>query len=203
MAANPSSRAVRVGSSGSDEPARAPAPSATSSSGTGGNTTSGTGGTNDGGTTGQGGTNTGGTTGMPKVAQHTHAGMIYNGWLGDALLFVGMFAAMFAANARLAAVVLVVGLSLAFAVSSQLQQRQTSLARDEARQEAQVLVGDPARVAACGKLHVLVLQCLLDVGNSDVLGGHGLSVEPDPHGVAASAADKDPSDAIQHGKSVH
>ncbi|GGE50770.1 acyl-CoA synthetase [Actibacterium pelagium] len=30
---------------------------------------------------------TGGTTGMPKVAQHTHEGMIYNGWLGDTLLF--------------------------------------------------------------------------------------------------------------------
>ncbi len=30
---------------------------------------------------------TGGTTGMPKVAQHTYEGMIYNGWLGDVLLF--------------------------------------------------------------------------------------------------------------------
>jgi fatty-acyl-CoA synthase len=30
---------------------------------------------------------TGGTTGMPKVAQHTHSGMIYNGWLGQELLF--------------------------------------------------------------------------------------------------------------------
>jgi acyl-CoA synthetase (AMP-forming)/AMP-acid ligase II len=30
---------------------------------------------------------TGGTTGMPKVAQHTYAGMLYNGWLGDKLLF--------------------------------------------------------------------------------------------------------------------
>lgn len=30
---------------------------------------------------------TGGTTGMPKVAQHKHAGMIYNGWLGATLLF--------------------------------------------------------------------------------------------------------------------
>ncbi|MGR3468605.1 MAG: AMP-binding protein, partial [Shimia sp.] len=30
---------------------------------------------------------TGGTTGMPKVAQHTYEGMIYNGWLGDQLLF--------------------------------------------------------------------------------------------------------------------
>ena len=30
---------------------------------------------------------TGGTTGMPKVAQHRHGGMIYNGWLGDNLLF--------------------------------------------------------------------------------------------------------------------
>ena len=30
---------------------------------------------------------TGGTTGMPKVAQHTYAGMIYNGWLGATLLF--------------------------------------------------------------------------------------------------------------------
>ncbi len=30
---------------------------------------------------------TGGTTGMPKVAQHSYGGMIYNGWLGDRLLF--------------------------------------------------------------------------------------------------------------------
>jgi len=30
---------------------------------------------------------TGGTTGMPKVAQHTYGGMIYNGWIGDELLF--------------------------------------------------------------------------------------------------------------------
>lgn len=30
---------------------------------------------------------TGGTTGMPKVAQHKHSGMVYNGWLGDTLLF--------------------------------------------------------------------------------------------------------------------
>ncbi|KMK68116.1 acyl-CoA synthetase [Puniceibacterium sp. IMCC21224] len=30
---------------------------------------------------------TGGTTGMPKVAQHTYQGMIYNGWLGHKLLF--------------------------------------------------------------------------------------------------------------------
>ena len=30
---------------------------------------------------------TGGTTGMPKVAQHRYSGMIYNGWLGDRLLF--------------------------------------------------------------------------------------------------------------------
>ncbi len=30
---------------------------------------------------------TGGTTGMPKVAQHKHSGMIYNGWLGDTMLF--------------------------------------------------------------------------------------------------------------------
>ncbi len=30
---------------------------------------------------------TGGTTGMPKVAQHTYSGMIYNGWIGDTLLF--------------------------------------------------------------------------------------------------------------------
>ncbi len=30
---------------------------------------------------------TGGTTGMPKVAQHRYSGMIYNGWLGAALLF--------------------------------------------------------------------------------------------------------------------
>ena len=30
---------------------------------------------------------TGGTTGTPKVAQHKYSGMIYNGWLGGALLF--------------------------------------------------------------------------------------------------------------------
>ncbi|MGJ8625823.1 MAG: acyl-CoA synthetase [Sulfitobacter sp.] len=30
---------------------------------------------------------TGGTTGMPKVAQHTYGGLIYNGWLGHTLLF--------------------------------------------------------------------------------------------------------------------
>lgn len=30
---------------------------------------------------------TGGTTGMPKVAQHKLSGMIYNGWLGERLLF--------------------------------------------------------------------------------------------------------------------
>ncbi|SFQ96880.1 acyl-CoA synthetase [Poseidonocella sedimentorum] len=30
---------------------------------------------------------TGGTTGMPKVAQHKYSGMIYNGWLGDEMLF--------------------------------------------------------------------------------------------------------------------
>ncbi|MBY6160191.1 acyl-CoA synthetase [Mameliella alba] len=30
---------------------------------------------------------TGGTTGMPKVAQHTYEGMLYNGWLGTRLLF--------------------------------------------------------------------------------------------------------------------
>ena len=30
---------------------------------------------------------TGGTTGMPKVAQHRYSGMIYNGWVGDTLLF--------------------------------------------------------------------------------------------------------------------
>ena len=30
---------------------------------------------------------TGGTTGMPKVAQHTYEGLIYNGWLGNRLLF--------------------------------------------------------------------------------------------------------------------
>ncbi|MCL3880847.1 acyl-CoA synthetase [Marivita sp. GX14005] len=30
---------------------------------------------------------TGGTTGMPKVAQHTYEGMIYNGWIGHELLF--------------------------------------------------------------------------------------------------------------------
>ncbi|WP_420860956.1 acyl-CoA synthetase [Algirhabdus cladophorae] len=30
---------------------------------------------------------TGGTTGMPKVAQHYYSGIIYNGWLGNKLLF--------------------------------------------------------------------------------------------------------------------
>ncbi|MEO1607704.1 MAG: AMP-binding protein, partial [Pseudomonadota bacterium] len=30
---------------------------------------------------------TGGTTGVPKVAQHKQSGMVYNGWLGDTLLF--------------------------------------------------------------------------------------------------------------------
>ncbi|KCV82088.1 AMP-binding domain protein [Actibacterium atlanticum] len=30
---------------------------------------------------------TGGTTGMPKVAQHKHSGMLYNGWIGKTLLF--------------------------------------------------------------------------------------------------------------------
>ncbi len=30
---------------------------------------------------------TGGTTGMPKVAQHKYSGMVYNGWLGERLLF--------------------------------------------------------------------------------------------------------------------
>ncbi|NCO85546.1 MAG: acyl-CoA synthetase [Rhodobacterales bacterium] len=30
---------------------------------------------------------TGGTTGMPKVAQHRYSGIIYNGWLGQRLLF--------------------------------------------------------------------------------------------------------------------
>ncbi|WP_095590185.1 acyl-CoA synthetase [Actibacterium ureilyticum] len=30
---------------------------------------------------------TGGTTGMPKVAQHKFSGMLYNGWIGDTLLF--------------------------------------------------------------------------------------------------------------------
>ena len=30
---------------------------------------------------------TGGTTGMPKVAQHRYSGMVYNGWLGNTLLF--------------------------------------------------------------------------------------------------------------------
>ena len=30
---------------------------------------------------------TGGTTGMPKVAQHTYSGMVYNGWIGHRLLF--------------------------------------------------------------------------------------------------------------------
>jgi fatty-acyl-CoA synthase len=30
---------------------------------------------------------TGGTTGMPKVAQHTYSGLIYNGWIGHQLLY--------------------------------------------------------------------------------------------------------------------
>ncbi len=30
---------------------------------------------------------TGGTTGMPKVAQHMNSGLVYNGWLGNELLF--------------------------------------------------------------------------------------------------------------------
>lgn len=30
---------------------------------------------------------TGGTTGMPKVVQHKHSGILYNGWIGDALLY--------------------------------------------------------------------------------------------------------------------
>ena len=30
---------------------------------------------------------TGGTTGMPKIAQHRYSGMIYNGWVGETLLF--------------------------------------------------------------------------------------------------------------------
>ncbi|MEM1265376.1 MAG: acyl-CoA synthetase [Pseudomonadota bacterium] len=30
---------------------------------------------------------TGGTTGMPKVAQHRHAGILYNGWCGQAYMF--------------------------------------------------------------------------------------------------------------------
>lgn len=30
---------------------------------------------------------TGGTTGMPKVAQHTYGGMIYNGWIGATIIF--------------------------------------------------------------------------------------------------------------------
>jgi fatty-acyl-CoA synthase len=30
---------------------------------------------------------TGGTTGMPKVAQHKYSGLIYNGWIGDRLLY--------------------------------------------------------------------------------------------------------------------
>ncbi|PIE12630.1 MAG: acyl-CoA synthetase [Rhodobacterales bacterium] len=30
---------------------------------------------------------TGGTTGMPKVAQHTNSGIIYQGWIGDTLLY--------------------------------------------------------------------------------------------------------------------
>ncbi len=30
---------------------------------------------------------TGGTTGMPKIAQHRHSGIIYNGWCGDHMLY--------------------------------------------------------------------------------------------------------------------
>jgi len=30
---------------------------------------------------------TGGTTGMPKIAQHRHSGVIYNGWIGASLLY--------------------------------------------------------------------------------------------------------------------
>jgi fatty-acyl-CoA synthase/long-chain acyl-CoA synthetase len=30
---------------------------------------------------------TGGTTGMPKIAQHKYSGIVYNGWIGDTLLF--------------------------------------------------------------------------------------------------------------------
>ena len=30
---------------------------------------------------------TGGTTGMPKIARHKYSGMVYNGWIGDTLLF--------------------------------------------------------------------------------------------------------------------
>ncbi|RVT85834.1 acyl-CoA synthetase [Rhodobacteraceae bacterium CCMM004] len=30
---------------------------------------------------------TGGTTGMPKIAQHSYEGLVYNGWVGDTLLF--------------------------------------------------------------------------------------------------------------------
>ena len=30
---------------------------------------------------------TGGTTGMPKIAQHTYSGMVYNGWCGNTVLF--------------------------------------------------------------------------------------------------------------------
>jgi fatty-acyl-CoA synthase len=30
---------------------------------------------------------TGGTTGLPKVARHTYSGMVYNGWLGNRLMF--------------------------------------------------------------------------------------------------------------------
>ncbi len=30
---------------------------------------------------------TGGTTGMPKIAQHRHSGVLYNGWIGNSLLY--------------------------------------------------------------------------------------------------------------------
>jgi acyl-CoA synthetase (AMP-forming)/AMP-acid ligase II len=37
---------------------------------------------------------TGGTTGMPKVAQHKYSGLIYNGWLGNRLLYTDTDVAM-------------------------------------------------------------------------------------------------------------
>ncbi len=52
--------------------------------------------------------------------------------------------------------------------------------------------------ATGGKLHVLASQGLFDVGNGNVLGSHGLSVEPDPHGVTAGTAHPHPGDAVQH-----
>ena len=50
--------------------------------------------------------------------------------------------------------------------------------------------------AACGKFHILFLQCLFDIGDSDAPGCHGLSVEPDAHGVTSGTAHPDPGNAL-------